>query len=70
MTYKWGGIVKIHVQSSTEACRLVFYGAPKLLVTSPMSPPLPSGERLHWKDADFAADSVAAQGGLRIAREV
>lgn len=66
--YRWGGIAEIRLSCSSQTCSIIFYGSPKLKVT--MQPP--TSPRMSSQDdgADFGAASVAAQGGLKLAREV
>ena len=67
--YRWGSIAEIQLNSSSETCRIVFFGAPKLKVKMHKSQTGPDmGSPLD--EADFGAESISAQGGLRLAREV
>lgn len=67
--YLWGGLVRIELVSSSETSRLVFLGTPKLLVTSLFLSNQAAAPSLD-SSASFGADSVAAQGGLRLVRQV
>ena len=67
--YLWGGIARIEIQSSSANCRLVFFGTPKLVVTT-TSLTSETAETNKKETGDFGADSVAAQGGLKHIKEV
>ena len=72
-TYLWGGVARLDIEECPATTQLTFYGPPCLQVHS--LPLLGTGEDVQAEDdgtaeALFAADAVAARGGLRIAKQV
>lgn len=68
-TYLWGGLARIDVASSSPTCNVTFYGIPQMRVSAAGLQKGEAGLGLPDTETAFGASSVAATGGLRVARE-
>ena len=72
-SYSWGGLARIDVLSCPPETQLVFYGPAALrvqTVPTALESAASAGQTRETEAAGFGAESVAARGGLRVARIV